>query len=175
MTAPTIVGVDLSITATGIWLGGGVTVRTNAADPIELRLLSIRRAVLAAAPLGFVPHGGVVALEDFVTKSPAASVLGMVHGIVRVALVEAGVPFVLVPPSSLKKYITGKGNADKATMRMETYKRFGIDIADDNQCDAFGLRVMALDAYGHPLADLPAAQRDALEKVAWPSLGSAAA
>lgn len=170
MTAPRVVGVDLSLTGTGLALEGTLaTIRTDAAAPMERRLLAIREAVLASCFEG----ADLVVIEDFVTRSPAASTLGMVHGIVRVALVEAGIPFVLVAPATLKKYVTGKGNAKKDDMRMETYKRFGRDIADDNQVDAFGLRAMALDALGHPLVPMPTAQRDCLEKVAWPTLAVA--
>lgn len=169
MTAPHVVGVDLSLTGTGIATADGeLTVRTNAADPIEMRLQVIRNAVLHRCAV--VPPVDLVVIEDFVTRSPAASTLGMVHGVVRVALTEAGIPFVLVPPATLKKYVCGKGTAKKDDMRMETYKRFGLDIADDNQVDAFGLRAMALDALGHPLRTMPTAQRDSLEKITWPAL-----
>ncbi len=161
-----IVGLDLSLTGTGVATNDGeTTIRTSAAAPLEARLIAIRDHVLAHVN---VPTDVLVVIEDFVTRSPAASTLGMVHGIVRVALTEAGIPFVLVPPATLKKYVTGKGNAKKDDMRMETYKRFGFDFADDNQCDAFGLRAMALDAYGEPRAAMPAAQRESIEKVAWP-------
>lgn len=166
MTAPLVVGVDLSLTATGIaGLVGGTTIRTDAAHPIESRLQAIRNRVSELAA-----HAELVVIEDFVTRSPAASTLGMVHGIVRVRLREDGIPFVLVPPATLKKYVTGKGNAKKDDMRMETFKRFGLEFNDDNQCDAHGLRAMALDAYGHPLAEMPAVNRAALEKVQWPAL-----
>ncbi len=175
MSAPTIIGVDLSLTGTGIATTSGErTVRTNAADWIELRLSTIRDAVLDSTFTDGIGFVDLVILEDFVTRSPAASTLGMVHGVVRVALVEAGVPFVLVPPATLKKYVTGKGNATKPDMRMAVYQRFGLDLADDNQVDAFGLRAMGLDAYGHGLGVLPVAQRASLDKIAWPTIGAAA-
>jgi hypothetical protein len=53
-------------------------------------------------------------------------------------------------------------------MVMAAYKRFGLEFPDDNQCDAFWLRAMGLDAYHEPLAVLPAVQRDAMTKVDWP-------
>ena len=172
-----IVGLDLSLTGTGIATPGGErTVRTNAADPIEARLIAIRNAVLAEAyqEVDDVYRGASFVIEDFVTRSPAASTLGMVHGVVRVALVEAGVPFVLVAPATLKKYVTGKGNAKKPDMRMAVYQRFGLDLPDDNRVDAFGLRAMGLDAYGAPLAQMPAVNRESLDKVTWPAIGAAA-
>jgi Holliday junction resolvasome RuvABC endonuclease subunit len=182
MTAPTIIGVDLSLAATGLYTpaDGGATVRTDPGHPIESRLQAIRNRVIAAATPGRnIDNMGagvdLVVIEDFVTRSPAASTLGMVHGVVRVALREAGIPFVLVPPASLKRYIASKGNAKKDEMRMETFKRFGRDFNDDNICDAHGLRAMALDAYGHALVDMPAANRAALEKIDWPQAAGVAA
>ena len=166
MTAPIIIGVDLSLTATGIALAaGGTTIRTDAAHPIESRLQAIRNRVSELAA-----HAELVVIEDFVTRSPAASTLGMMHGIVRVRLREDGHPFVLVPPATLKKYVTGKGNAKKDDMRMAIYQRFGLDFSDNNQADAFGLMALGLDAYGHPLADMPAVNRGVLEKIEWPAL-----
>jgi len=178
MTAPTIIGIDLSLTGTGIADSyGEKTLRTNAADPMEARLILIRNHIAALDGVRYTIgiDQTVVVLEDFVTRSPAASTLGMVHGIVRVALVEAGIPFVLVAPATLKKYVTGKGTAKKPDMRMAVYQRFGVDLSDDNQVDAYGLRAMALDAYGTPMAAMPVAQRECLDKIVWPTIGERAA
>jgi crossover junction endodeoxyribonuclease RuvC len=48
-----------------------------------------------------------------------------------------------VPPSSLKKFVTGKGNADKPAMAVATYKRWGVELANDNEVDAYGLAQIA--------------------------------
>ena len=42
-------------------------------------------------------------------------------------------------PTTLKKFITGKGAGPKDVMLLETYKRYGISFLDNNLCDAFGL------------------------------------
>lgn len=47
----------------------------------------------------------------------------------RVAVMEANV-------SSLKKFATGKGNADKSMM-IEAAKNYGYSTSDDNEADAF--------------------------------------
>jgi len=54
------------------------------------------------------------------------------------------IPFVLVAPPSLKKFITGSGNAKKDVMLIETFKRYGVTILDDNVCDAYGLAQVGL-------------------------------
>lgn len=162
-----VVGLDLSLTATGICDVDGVTrtVTTPSWHSLGDRLHRLVEAVVTEATREAVL---VVVIEDFVTGSPAASTLGMVHGAVRLALWDRSIATVLVAPATLKKYATGRGNAPKPEMRMALYKRTGLDLADDNQVDAWWLRAAGLQHLGTPVVDLPAAQLDALGKVAWP-------
>ncbi|MGO1073387.1 crossover junction endodeoxyribonuclease RuvC [Lysobacter sp. CA199] len=48
------------------------------------------------------------------------------------------VPYQGVPVGTIKKFATGKGNADKAAM-IEAAKRLGHEPADDNEADALAL------------------------------------
>jgi hypothetical protein len=157
MSAPRVVGLDLSLTATGI-------ARARATTTPSVPMLDVVTTNLKGmARLGRIEH------------EVAWVVGGELGGVIRLMLWRAGIPYVDVPPSNVKKYATGRGNAPKPDIRMEVFKRFGHDIADDNACDAFVLYAMGLDALGHPLATMPATHRVALDKVAWPNLGSAAA
>lgn len=71
-----------------------------------------------------------------------------------------------VPPTTLKKFATGKGNATKADLRMALYQRTGDDVTDDNQVDALWLRQVGLHLTCDPtLIPLPEAQREALAKL----------
>jgi Holliday junction resolvasome RuvABC endonuclease subunit len=173
--APRVLGLDLSLTATGIatWDGQPLsTLRTVAAEG-DKRLRRIMVTVRAEAYDHVADEPIELAvIEDLPTHAHSAGITGMVHGAVRVALMERGVPYALVPPATLKKYATGRGNATKPDMRMALYQRTGLDIRDDNQVDAWWLRAAGLDHLGHPLVALPAAQRAALAKVAWPEVTS---
>jgi len=71
-----------------------------------------------------------------------------------------------VPPATLKRYATGRGNATKADMRMAPYRRTGIDQPDDNLVDAAWLRHLGLDLLGAPEVRMPEAHRAALGKLA---------
>ncbi len=162
-------GLDLSLTSTGVALPDGTTyrIRTRQKDG-DRRLLHIRddiREDLAEHR----PHLAVV--EDLPRHAKGAGVTAMVHGVVRAELVEAGVPYATVVPATLKSYACDHGRADKARMAAAAYLAAGVEFLDDkggDQCDAWWLRAAGYDAYGQPLFALPEAQRERLRKVAWP-------
>ncbi len=81
------------------------------------------------------------------------------------------IPFAVVPPSVLKKYATGRGNASKQEVLLAAARRYpGVDIANDNEADAVVLLALALDHLGEPLAEVPQTHRAALDKIAWPEV-----
>lgn len=92
-----------------------------------------------------------VAIEGYAvgTKSHAHA-MGEAGGVARLVLAdwfdgaEVGFPHV-VAPSTLKKYATGKGNADKALILVSLFKRWDVDFADNNIGDAYAIARMAYD------------------------------
>ncbi|MEV4767770.1 hypothetical protein [Micromonospora humida] len=166
MTTPRVIGLDLSITATGIaWCDGTTyTVTTKATG--DRRLPAIVAEVARATDGRNID---LVVIEDLPTHAKAAGITGMVHGAVRTYLLGLGIPYALITPASLKKYATGRGNAGKPEMAVACYKRLGRELADDNQVDALWLRATGLDHLGHPLTPMPAAHRAALDAVQWPT------
>ncbi len=163
-----ILGLDLSMTASGICFSDGetLTVKTDAKQG-DARLAVIRAAVLTAIE-SQSPDMAVLEEAPPGLKGPAIKAVHMVQGAVRAALIEYRIPYAVVNPSTLKVYATGKKGATKTDMAMTAFKRAGWEFGDDNQCDAWWLQVMAMDHYGQPLFDLPIAQRAHLAAVAWP-------
>jgi Holliday junction resolvasome RuvABC endonuclease subunit len=159
-----VIGLDLSLTGTGIAYidGRTATIKTRTADG-DLRLKAIVDAVTDATAEG----AEFVVIEDLPTHAHSAGITGMVHGAVRLSLIKEHVPYVLVPAATLKAYATGKGNADKTAMALAAFKRGSVEFADDNQCDAWWLRVAGLDLFGTPVFPLPEAQRTRLDKARW--------
>jgi crossover junction endodeoxyribonuclease RuvC len=82
----------------------------------------------------------------------------------RMRLYKEGLPFVEVPPTSLKKFVTGKGNVKKDLMLLSVYKRWGYDTEDDNEADAYGLAQFGRALLGKNTT-MPSANLTALEKV----------
>lgn len=163
-----VIGLDLSITATGVALPDGELLTIGGPAAHGDRRLTAIAARIEHAIQDHWPHLAVI--EDLPTHAHGSGVTGMVHGVVRLTLLRRGIPYALVTPATLKKYATGNGGAGKPDLRMELYKRAGLDIRDDNQVDAAWLRAAGLDHLGVPPLPMPQANRAALGKVAWPTL-----
>lgn len=69
--------------------------------------------------------------------------LGEVGGIVRLTLYDAGIPFIVVTPTQLKKFVTGSGAADKEKVQKWVREKWKIHLDQDDQADAFGLAQVA--------------------------------
>lgn len=182
-----ILALDPSLTATGYAVGtagghgaapdgdraAGVNLGTlipGAAQGKGLdRLVWLRDRVLSLAA-----GADLVVVEgySYASKGRAIISLGEFGGVLRVALMEAGVPFVEVSPNGRAKYATGKGNAKKEAVLTEAVRRLGYAGHDNNEADALWLYAMAADAYGAPLDAMPQTHRAALEAVAWPDLST---
>lgn len=162
-----VIGIDPSLSATGLALPDGST-QTILYSPRNLigdvRLEIVYEALSALLLEHDVTHA---VIEDLPAHAKSAGLTGKMQGIVRLALLQAKIPYVAVVPSSVKKFATGKGTADKSDLRMSLYQRCGIDEKDDNRVDAFWLRQMAMHKLGLPEVDLPKANLESLEKVAW--------
>lgn len=159
-----VVGLDLSITGTGVahTVEGAVCthlIKTNAKDK-DQRLAQIQCEVREYAA------GAALALIEAPTARSATAVIsGMVQGAVRLVLLDMGIPYGTLMPNSLKKYATGKGTGDKIPMALAALKRAGLEFPDDNQCDAFWLWVAANDHLAQPVFDLPVINRESLSKI----------
>lgn len=159
-----VVGLDLSITGTGVahTVEGAVCthlIKTRDKDK-DARLVQIQREVREHV------QGAELALIEAPTpRSPSSVTSGMVQGAVRLVLLELGIPYGTLMPASLKKYATGKGTGDKVPMAIAALKRAGLEFEDDNQCDAFWLWVAANDHLGQPVFNLPTVNRESLSKI----------
>ncbi len=183
MTGPRVIGLDLSITATGICdsLGRTSTVGGPSHEG-DRRIRTITEAAMHATfyrePLPLHMPGewyvnvvNLVVIEGLAIHGPGgAMAAAQLMGALKLRLIEDGVRYVEIPPSTLKKFATGKGNATKPDMAVALYKRAGIELANDNEVDAWWLRAAGLQALGHPVVNVPQSQIEALAKVTWPNL-----
>lgn len=92
----------------------------------------------------------VVVMEGYANAAKfGREVAGELGGTIKLVVFEVtGSPPLVVPPTSLKKFVTGKGNAKKNEMLLGVYKQWGVSFADDNQADAYALEQFGLGYLG---------------------------
>ena len=88
--------------------------------------------------------------------------LAEIGTVLRYFTLQAEIEYIVVAPPTLKKFITGKGNAKKDHMMLEVFKRFGFDAPNNDVADAVGLAMYGLALNGH--LTLPKSHMDALRK-----------
>jgi Holliday junction resolvasome RuvABC endonuclease subunit len=167
-----IMGLDLSYTETGVATptNESFTIKTkplkgeSASDIMRCRDIArqIRDAARATGTTYAVIEGGV-------NRSNAAFNSGLLHGIVKLMLLESGIPWSEVAPATLKKFGAGRGDAEKSAMIAHARERFGYQGFNDNEADAYLLRMMGEAAAGRLDATLlTKPRREAVLKVDWP-------
>jgi crossover junction endodeoxyribonuclease RuvC len=148
------VGLDPSINATGI------LIINQDSNIIEQKLFSCKvedgaiedYLIKYENEISFIPN--IAGLQMVYLEGPAyhaagRSILqmGAIHFISRLIFYKKNIPYKVISPGALKKFVTGKGNSKKDLMLLKTYKKWGIEFEDDNLCDAYGLSKMALHDY----------------------------
>ena len=85
-----------------------------------------------------------VAMEGYAFGSQMANMLGELGGMVKLALYKMGHYPVIIPPTVLKKYVTGKGQGvSKSQIMLNVYKKWGAEFSDDNAADSYALAHIA--------------------------------
>lgn len=162
-----ILALDLSLTAPGVCLPDGWTGTLRVKEHGMERLSLIRKRVF-----GYACDVDVVVLEGYSFGSRGAAVvnIGELGGVVRLALYEARIPYVEVPPACLKRYATGRGNASKDDVLQQAVIRSGHAFEDNNAADAWWLWQLGLAHYAPKsplLVRMPKGNQEGLAGVAW--------
>lgn len=192
---PRVVGIDLSLTCTGLALppahAGG-----------RLRTMPIKKPSGQTAANGWPELRRLRWMRDRIvdevrretrtTFGDAVPVLAVIedmafsrttgHVMTRAGLwwmvVDAldeipGVSWAQVKPTTRAKYATGKGNAGKDVVMREVARRFPDFAGGEDEADALVLRAMGMDHLGAPLAVMPQVNRASLDAVEWPEVRNA--
>ena len=155
MKRPIVMGIDPSLTGTGVVVidgEGSIITRkvigTPASTPTLQRIRRITHDVLQIY-LGVVPGPSVVVIEQLVQgQTGKANDRAGLHWLIRSFLstrrmqegyLEQSSDAIEVAPGTLKKWVTGTGSAEKNLMLLKTFKRWGVEFSDDNECDAYCL------------------------------------
>lgn len=140
-----IIGVDPSISCTGLSLPGGGTVAVKPESKGDQRLKEIAdRVYLNAYGVDLVVMEGLFGIY----QGEAARIIPMLHGALRLKLMEHGIPYVVLNPTTLKRFATGKPGASKTDLALAALKRLGREYGTSDECDADWLRIAGRFAYG---------------------------
>lgn len=177
MTSPLIVGLDLSLTSTGIAVISGEHIHTAAIRTTSCgatvtdqrrRLRGINDSIWAHI------HEWAVSPDLVVIEGPSYGSQGRgtwdragLWWMVADEMLAQGCWLAIAPPASRCLYAAGKGNAPKDTVLAETARRFDRTVGND-EADALVLAAMGADRMGCPVVKMPEKNRAALAKVAWP-------
>lgn len=136
------IGLDLSLTETGV---AAITDDGLTAEVVKppkgrngvYRLEYLEKRIMRAVE----QHGDVtgLAVEGYSMNSKGRVFdIAELGGIMKLAIRKAKIPAVIVPPKTLKKYVTGNGNADKKIM-ISVVSKHWYKTTNDNEADAVGL------------------------------------
>lgn len=147
------VGIDLSLTSTGI-------AYVHRVSPDEVHrvagVYSPPKAFRGVERLGWyrdhliadimnhalAPSGRdvLVVIEGYAAQAKyRAHQIGELGGVIRLALDESNIPFTVIAPTVLKKFVTGKGNSPKSLILKYLLSYFGADVDQEDAGDAMGL------------------------------------
>lgn len=154
MVTKSAVGLDLSYSGTGVV----VISPTNEAIGFEFKAGNAtmsfpeRATSLVNQIFSVIPNSNdCIVYEEGAAYSAEfnAFMLGELAGVINYELGKRGYAVTLVPPTTLKKYATGSGVAQKHYVAAHVAKKWGFISPSNNITDAFVLAQMAHDGW-HP-------------------------
>jgi hypothetical protein len=169
---PKVLGLDLSLTATGLAGNAGWTetlkppTKLRDTDRLDWILRTITGNFLAGVDLAVVEGPAYSRQAGQAGHHERAGLWWLV----RVTLAHRHIPTAVVTPSCLKRYATGRGVGSKDAIVLAAARRFGWFDGDNNAGDALFLAAMGTDHLGQPMVPMPAAHRAALAAVEWPEI-----
>ncbi|MEU8968079.1 hypothetical protein AB0D11_02185 [Streptomyces monashensis] len=167
---PLVIGADLSLRSTGIGAAEwSDSVRTKASMTGHPRLAFLMREIGS-----FLRNADLVVLEGpsygHAGQGGHEELAGL-RVMVQHWLWRREIPYAVVPPSTLKLFFAGHGQASKALMRGAAERLYGRTFegpAASDECDGFALAAAGYAWLGHQLADIPERQIEALAGCQWP-------
>jgi Holliday junction resolvasome RuvABC endonuclease subunit len=142
------VGIDPSLTGTGLVIlnkDGVITyqelISTKPSTEIEFRFEHIVNKLKLALSKEEDVHPKVC-MEglSYCSKGQSVLELSALHYMIRMMLrMFLKVPYEVIPPTVVKKFVSGSGAAKKELMLLNVYKKWGVSFEDNNLADAYSL------------------------------------
>lgn len=158
-----VVGLDMSLTCTGVAVvqtapeGASIhleRVRSTgkATDTLQQRQGRLGRLAARVAALVEMPDLVVIEAPAYGAQNGHQHDRSGLWWLVVYFLMNRGVRVLEVPPTVVKRYATGKGNASKDVVLAAVVRRFlETDVSDNNLADALTLAAVGARALGEPI------------------------
>lgn len=173
MAAPSVVGIDLSLTSTGLADTNGYTrrVQTKAVTGVPATVQRLQAIVDEVYLFALGNDLAVIEGPSYGSASTGQHTRGGLWWMVAARLDELRAPILVVPPTVRAKYAAGKGNAGKDAVLAAAIKRYpAFDISGNDIADAVVLAAIGARMLGQPIDDpMPATHLAALGKLALPA------
>ena len=154
-----VIGLDLSLTSTGIVVldQHGEVVRAETICPESKGIDRLGEIWVSIADIyQLAVYGKQLEVRGWVLEgyaygaANAVAACAELGGVVKYRLNDTlNQSITIVPPSTLKKYVTSKGNSQKDMMRLEVFKRWQFDHPSNDVVDAYGLARVGLALAGY--------------------------
>lgn len=136
-----VVAIDPSLTSTGIVFGAHrPTINTwkpaKLKGPKRLEWFFNQTVDVISA---WKPAAVAIEGYSFGSRNSHAHTLGELGGVIRMACSMSLTPIIDVPPTKIKKFATGKGNANKHLVLTEAVRRLDYQGHSDDEADALWL------------------------------------
>ncbi len=183
----TIIGLDISLTRTGIalWRDGQMRTVSTVSQPIGAQSWDERNTRIVGQAGSIIRWLSENACGQWGQVTPDLAVIeapilhgpqtgsffdrsGLWHGVYS-KLRSSGwrIPVAVVNVATLKAWATGKGNADKAMM-LHAARREWPNVLNDDEADASWLAAMGAAKLGHEPVEMTAWRVSGLAKGDWP-------
>ena len=167
-----VVGLDLSLTATGVAdKQGARVIRTGQMRGAErLKYIGAQVDRICAGKDYLEIKADIVVIEGYAHDAKfGGPQQGELGGVVKVCLYQRGIPYISIPPKRLKKFATNNGNAGKDQM-IAAAVRMKPEINNNNEADAYFLYLMGLAHYEQRDVIAPKFRAEVLKSIEWPEL-----
>ena len=113
-------------------------------------------------PLNMPPDLVTIEGLAFMAQGTSLVQLAALNYMIRLLLMKRNIPFIIIAPTTVKKFITGSGKGDKDMMMMQVYKNYGFEALDNNENDAFSLSVIGQAILGNLIKKVNKPQEEVL-------------
>lgn len=139
-----VIGLDLSLTRTGVSLFWSDTQEAKTAN-IRSAEKGMKRLVDLEEKIKRIVYPfreeAFIVMEDYAFSAHGRNIFGLIEwgGVARKSLYKLGFNILTVSPTSLKKFVTGHGNAKKEVMMQQVLKIWRYEAPNNDEADAYSL------------------------------------